>query len=373
MRYFLIAGEPSGDQHASMLMQSIRAADREAEFRFLGGDLMERAGERPAVIHIREMAFMGFTQLLIKTLKIRKNFQVCRRAITAFSPDVVIPVDYGGFNLRMIRWLKYMGFRSVYYITPKVWAWMPSRANKLARYAGRSLCVLPFETDFLRGYGVACDYVGNPVKEYVLPIRKTDTGLISNALGLSGRPVIALLPGSRMQEISRILPAMAAVSMEFKDYQFVIAAHENFPEPVYRRITGRSDIKIVYGKTLELLRIADAALVASGTATLEAALLGTPQVVCYKTAPISYLIARILIRIRYISLVNLILDRQCVEELIQGKCTPGTMAVSLNRLLTDPDARNRMSESYRQLDERIGDQHASSAAAAIVCRIASEP
>lgn len=370
MRYFLIAGEPSGDQHGSMLIQSIRTIDPEAEFRFLGGDLMEKAGGNAAVIHIRDLAFMGFTQLLIKAFKIRKNFRTCKTGILSFGPQVVVPIDYGGFNIRMIRWLKKKKIPTAYYITPKVWAWMPSRANKLARYADRSLCVLPFEPGFLEKYGVRCDYVGNPVRDYVLPVRNSDPVLIRAALGLSEKPVIALLPGSRRQEISRILPVLAAVSGQFKDYQFVIAAHVNFPESFYRSIAGDPDLKIMYGKTLELLRIASAALVTSGTATLETALLGTPQVVCYKTAPVSYLIARMLVRIKYISLVNLILGKPCVEELIQEKCTAASITGSLSRILADPALRRRISADYLELDERIGNTEASSTAAAIVCSMA---
>ncbi|MFA5814930.1 MAG: lipid-A-disaccharide synthase [Bacteroidales bacterium] len=372
MKYFLIAGEPSGDQHGSMLMQSILAIDPDAEFRFLGGDLMERVGGK-AVIHIRDLAFMGFTQLIIKALKIHENFRISKREILAFEPHVVIPIDYGGFNLRLIRWLKTKKFRSVYYITPKVWAWMPSRAYKLARYSDRSLCVLPFEAEFLEKYGVPCDYVGNPVKEYVLPVRNSDPLMIRSALGLNGKPVIALLPGSRRQEIALILPTMVQIIDQFKEFQFVIAGHGNFSESFYREISGQADVRIIHGKTLELLKIATAALVTSGTATLETALLGTPQVVCYKTAPVSYLIARMLIKIKYISLVNLILDRSCIDELIQNNYTVGNLKNSLERILKDTGFRQQIADGYRELNEKLGDTEASATAATIVCRMAMEP
>jgi lipid-A-disaccharide synthase len=372
MKYFLIAGEPSGDQHGSFLMQSIRKMDPDASFRFLGGDLMERVGGT-AVIHIRDLAFMGFTQLIVKALRIRKNFRICRREIKAFSPDVVIPIDYGGFNLRMIRWLKKADFRTVYYITPKVWAWMPGRASKLARYAGKSLCVLPFETGFLRKYGVDCEYVGSPVREYVLPVVNADPARIRSELGLDGKQVIALLPGSRHQEISRMLPVMAQMVNQFKEYQFVIAGHPNFPESFYRKSTGQWKVPVVYGKTLELLKVSSAALVTSGTATLETALLGIPQVVCYKTAPASYLIARFLIKVKYISLVNLILGRYCIEELIQQKCSPANLRRSLDLILTDAPYRHEMIEGYSELNEKLGDKTASAEAAAIICRMAVKP
>lgn len=372
MKYFLIAGEPSGDQHGSTLMQSIRTIDPDAEFRFLGGDLMERVGGT-AVIHIRDLAFMGFTQLIIKSLRIRENFHNCKREILAFEPHVVIPIDYGGFNLRLIRWLKARKFKSVYYITPKVWAWMPSRAYKLARYSDRSLCVLPFEAEFLRKYGVQCDYVGNPVREYVLPVRNSDPLMIRSELGLNDKPVIALLPGSRRQEISQILPVMVQLIGQFKEYQFVIAGHSNFTASFYREISDHAEVKIIHGKTLELLKISTAALVTSGTATLETALLGIPQVVCYKTSPVSFLIARMLIKTKYISLVNLILDRPCIVELIQNRCTVGNIKNSLERILQDTAFRQQIADGYSELDEKLGYTEASATAAAIICRMAKEP
>lgn len=372
MKYFLIAGEPSGDQHGSMLMKSILTIDPEAEFRFLGGDLMERVGGK-AAIHIRDLAFMGFTQLIIKAFRIRRNFRICKDAILDFEPEVVIPIDYGGFNLRLIRWLKAADIKSVYYITPKVWAWMPSRASKLARYATRSLCVLPFETGFLEKYGVRCDYVGNPVREYILPVRNLDPQKVRDELGLGDKPVIALLPGSRRQEIQRILPVMAKIADHFKDYQFIIAGHGNFTEAFYRQVSCSSDIQIQYGKTPELVKIATAALVTSGTATLETALLEIPQVVCYKTAPASYLIARALIKTRYISLVNLILDSTCVAELIQKNCNEANLKKNLEMILQDTSFRTQMMDGYREMNKQLGDSDASATAAAIVCAVAVEP
>lgn len=371
MKYFLIAGEPSGDQHGSMLMKSILAIDPYAEFRFLGGDLMERVGGVP-VIHIRYMAFMGFTQLLSKLFRIRENFRICKREIIRFQPHLVIPIDYGGFNLRMIRWLKSKNIKSVYYITPKVWAWMPSRAFKLARYTVHALCILPFEPGFLRNFGVQADYVGNPVCDYVRLKMKSEGSVIAVETGLTGKPVIALLPGSRHQEISRILPVMVKVARQFNDYQFIIAGHENFQESFYRELCGPSDFTIVYGKTLDLLKTATAALVTSGTATLETALFGIPQVVCYRSAPISYLIARMMIRIKFISLVNLILGKPCVEELIQSGFNAGNLRKSLERILPGGESRQKIIEGYRELQQILGDNEASVTAAGFVCRIARE-
>ncbi|MFA6126028.1 MAG: lipid-A-disaccharide synthase [Bacteroidales bacterium] len=372
MKYFLIAGEPSGDQHGSMLMESILKTDKAAEFKFLGGDLMERVGGK-AVIHIRDMAFMGFTQLIIKALRISANFRICKREILSFHPDIVIPIDYGGFNLRLIRWLKSKNIRSVYYITPKVWAWMPGRANKLALYTERSLCILPFEKEFLENYGVRCDYVGNPVRDYVQKVRNSDVIAIRSALNLPGKPVIALLPGSRRQEITKILPIMAQMIDQFTEYQFIIAGHDHFSTDFYCEVVDRADVPVYYGKTLELLMIADAALVTSGTATLEAALLETPQVVCYKTAPLSFLIARLLVRIKHISLVNLILNRACVDELIQGRLTAHHLKISLDRILNDQPFLIRMAAGYKELSDKLGDNEASATAAGIICHIALEP
>jgi len=372
MKYFLIAGEPSGDQHGSLLMQSIKAIDPEAQFRFLGGDLMERVGGT-AVIHIRNLAFMGFTQLIVKAIRIYETFRICKREILAFNPDITIPIDYGGFNLRLIRWLTTRELKCIYYITPKVWAWMPSRAYKLARYTTRSLCILPFEPEFLRKYGVECDYVGNPVKDYVSTLTGLDTQLAATASGLTGKRIIALLPGSRRQEISKILPVMVQMIDQFKEYEFVIAGHGNFPESFYRKISARPDIRVVYGKTLELLTLAHAALVTSGTATLETALLEIPQVVCYKTAPFSYLIARLVAKVKYISLVNLILDKPCVDELIQNRYTAANLKSSLERILPDSESRKKMVEGYQEMNALLGPDQASATAAAIVCRMAMRP
>jgi lipid-A-disaccharide synthase len=369
MKYFLVAGEPSGDQHGSSLMKSILKIDSLAEFRFLGGDLMEEVGGS-AIIHIRDLAFMGFTQLIVKALAIRRTFLACQQEILDFKPDVVIPIDYGGFNLRLIKWLWKRQFKSVYYITPKVWAWMPNRSYKLARYTVESMCILPFEPSFLAKYGVRAEFVGNPVKEYIRSVRDTDSLMIRMDLGFTDKPVIALLPGSRSQEISQILPVLVQLIDQFKEYQFVIGGHRNFAEHYYHELAGRNDVPVIYGKTLELLKVASAALVTSGTATLEAGLLGTPQVVCYKTVTFSWLIARFLIKVKYISLVNLILNKPCIEELIQFQFSTQNIKISLDRILNNDSAIRQITEYYKELDDLLGDKNASDAAAAIVCRVA---
>ncbi|MFO7617069.1 MAG: lipid-A-disaccharide synthase [Bacteroidales bacterium] len=363
MKFFLIAGEPSGDQHGAALIRAIRQLDPEARFVFFGGGRMEEAAQAQAVVPISDLAFMGFTQLINKASRIRKNFSLCREAIRAFQPDIVVPVDYGGFNLRMIRWAKSQGFRVAYYIPPKTWAWMPGRSRRLARYAGRVLVTLPFEEPFFRRWGVNAVYVGNPVAEQLAYYQALDKEKMKQELGLAGSRVVALLPGSRLQELSGMLPMMAEMTNYFPHYQFVVAAHDRFSEEQVRKYSKNAHLTIIRGKTLELLASADAALVTSGTATLETALLRTPQVVCYRTAPLSYLIARVLVKVRYISLVNLILDESCVVELIQGKLTATRIRQELGRLLDDQESRKALLDGYERLVGMLGDTPASAVAA----------
>jgi len=372
MRYFLIAGESSGDQHAADLMVRLKEADPDAVFRFIGGDRMSEAGGEP-LIPIRELAFMGFTQVITRLGLIRRTFKLCHEEIIRFNPDVIIPVDYGGFNLRLIKWANKRGYRSVYYITPKVWAWMPSRARILAKYTEKTLCILPFEPAFLEKYGSSSVYVGNPVQDTVRPVCERDVAVIRAELGLQNHSVIAILPGSRDQEIRKMLPKMLSMTAEFPDYQFVVAACDPFSDSYYGSLIKDSGVKIIRNHTHELLRIAQAALVTSGTATLEAGLLGTPQVVCYQTSPLSYLIARMLVRIRYISLVNLILETSCVDELIQGRFNRRSLYLALQKIVSDGEARNKMLHGYQEMKRRLGDQEAAREAAAIIRSLAGKP
>ncbi|MFH0760109.1 MAG: lipid-A-disaccharide synthase [Bacteroidota bacterium] len=369
MRYFLVAGESSGDQHAADLMVRLKEADPYAVFSFIGGDRMSEIGGEP-LIPIRELAFMGFTQVIGRLGLIRKSFNLCHEEIIRFKPDIIIPVDYGGFNLRLIRWAAKKGFRSIYYITPKVWAWMPSRARILAKYTDKTLCILPFESAFLEKYGSSSVYVGNPVRDSVRPVCERNVAELKSELGLGEKPVIAILPGSRDQEIRKILPKMISMVPEFPDYHFVVAACDPFSDSYYGSLIKDSGVSIVRNHTHELLRIANAALVTSGTATLEAGLLGTPQVVCYRTSPFSYLIARMLVRIRYISLVNLILNRNCVEELIQGRFNRRSLRVALKRIVSDEEVRNEMRTGYQEMTKRLGDSVAAREAAGIISSLA---
>ncbi|OFY53179.1 MAG: lipid-A-disaccharide synthase [Bacteroidetes bacterium GWF2_49_14] len=366
MRYFLIAGEKSGDQHAAGLMIRIREQDAQADFRFIGGDAMSEASGNEPLLHIDRLGFMGFTQLLGQAGRILKLFKVCHQGILEFKPDLIIPVDFGGFNLRLIRWAGIRGFRSVYYITPKIWAWMPSRGKKIARYCEKALCILPFEPDFLSRYGADSHYTGNPVVEYTEPVVKQDPGQVRKRLGLPQKEIIALLPGSRNQEIRMLLPIMAGVIPHFPAFQFVIAACDPFPDSYYQNLLPGMPATLVRGKTLELLRASRSALVTSGTATLEAALTGTPQVVCYRTSGISYLVARLLIRVKHISLVNLVLGRTCVDELIQGRLKVSTLQMSLERITAEGPRRQEILEGYREMKIRLTDRKSAEEAARII-------
>lgn len=367
MRFLLIAGDPSGDQHGAKLMKALKAQDASSQFLFFGGDAMESVGG-PALVHLRELAFMGFSQLLGQVQKIRRNFRMARESMLKYNPDAVILIDYAGFNLRMARWAWQKGYRVFYYIPPKVWAWRSRRVIQLRKYTHRVFCILPFESSFLQKFAVPTEYVGSPVIEDVAPFRDLDREQVRTDLDLDDRPVIALLPGSRKQEISRMLPLMSAIERYFPDYQFVVACHPGFTPDFYKRYLSSGDPKLRFGQTLPILRIARAALVTSGTATLETALMEVPQVVCYKTQVVSYLIARWLIRVRYISLVNLILDKPLVNELIQSQCRMDSVRDQLNRLLAENEYTAEIARGYRELHAHLGDQPASQSTAGLILK-----
>lgn len=366
MRYFLVAGEKSGDQHAAGLMIRIREHDEAADFRFIGGDAMREVSGNEPLLHIDNLGFMGFTQLIGQAGRIINLFRVCHQGILEFKPDLVIPVDFGGFNLRLIRWAGRRGFRSVYYITPKIWAWMPSRGRLIARYTEKALCTLPFEPGFLNRYGADSHYTGNPVVEYTQPVSSLDTEGVRKRLGLPEKDIIAILPGSRDQEIRMLLPIMAGVIPYFPAYRFVIAACDPFPDSYYQDLLSGMPVTLLRGKTLELLRASRSAMVTSGTATLEAGLTGTPQVVCYRTSRVSYLIARLLIRVKYISLVNLVLGRSCVDELIQGRLRVSSLQRSLERITEDGPRRQEVIEGYKEMKIRLTERKSAEEAARII-------
>lgn len=358
MRYFLIAGDPSGDSHGAKLIKKIQQEDSEAVFRFFGGDEMEKVAG-PPVVHLKDLAFMGFTQLLAYTKLIRQNFRLAKKTISQFNPDCVILIDYAGFNLRMARWVKQRDIKVYYYIPPKVWAWRRGRVKKLRSLTDHVFSVLPFEVPFLSKHKVQVSYVGSPVLEDIKEIRDQHPMQVRKDLELSDKPVIALLPGSREQEIEYMLPVMVAIPDQFPDYQFVVAAHPNFPQSFYESFDPDSKLIVRSGKTQEILRIAQLALVTSGTATLETALHGVPQVVCYRTNMLSFIIARVLIRVKFISLVNLIMGRSVLKELIQNKLNQASLVREMKKLINQEEAAEMTQLAYRELMIRLGDRCAS--------------
>lgn len=377
MKYYLIAGEASGDLHASRLMQSLRRVDGEAEFRFFGGDLMSAAGGT-RVRHYRDLAYMGFVPVLLHLRTIFRNMAFCKRDITEWHPDVVILVDYPGFNLDIAKFLHAKTSIPVYYyISPKIWAWKEYRIKNIKRDVSELFSILPFEVPFFEGkHGYKIHYVGNPTADEVSGFLKTYTDSYGefcskNALD-SRRPVIALLAGSRKQEIKDNLSAMIEAASRFADkYQFVVAGAPSISADYYARFISGQPVKIVYGQTYELLAHSRAAVVTSGTATLETALFNVPQVVCYET-PIPKVIAFLrkhLLKVRYISLVNLIADREVVRELVADTFSVDNIAAELSRLLPDGTCRNSMLDGYAEVRRRLGDRIAPDNAAEIMVRL----
>lgn len=350
MRYYLIAGEASGDLHGSYLMRALSAIDKEADFRFWGGDLMAKMGG-PPVKHYRDLAFMGFIEVLANLGTILKNIKFCKNDLLHFQPDALILIDYPGFNLRIARWAKKKGIKVLYYISPQVWAWKANRVHKIKRDVDRLYTILPFEADFYQQFEYEVTFVGHPLLDVI-----SDEKQVGPLSLKSSKPVIALLPGSRKQEISTMLPIMLSVVPKFPNYHFIIGGAPSIPEEFYTDFLGRTssqEVDIVYGETYPLMKSAHAALVTSGTATLETALFNTPEVVCYKGSKISYWIARRLVKIKYISLVNLILDRPLLKELIQQEFRPELLTRELRKIIDGPD-RERILQGYVELRKKLG-------------------
>lgn len=354
MKYYLIAGEASGDLHASNLMKELKKLDSTAEFRCWGGDKMQEAGGT-IVKHYRELAFMGFTEVLMNIRTIFANIDLCKKDIVEWKPDTVIFVDYPGFNLRIAPVVKELGIKTIWYISPQVWAWKASRVKKLKACVDKMIVILPFEKEFYQKWNYEVEYVGHPL-------------LDSLALNPSPKEreterLIALLPGSRKQEISVMLPEMLNVVEKFSSYQFTIAGAPSVDESFYKQFTTGKNVSIVFGKTYSLLEKASAALVTSGTATLETALFGVPEVVCYKGSGISYRIAKWLIKVKYISLVNLIMDKEVVKELIQEELTAPNIEKELNDILENKQRIAEIKKEYALLREKLGNSGASQRAA----------
>lgn len=360
MKYYIIAGEASGDLHGSNLMAEIKKNDSEAQFRVWGGDMMQQQGGE-LVKHYRELAFMGFLEVLLNLRTIIRNIKICKTDLLVYKPDVLILVDYPGFNLRIAEFASNQDFKVFYYISPQVWAWKKSRVKKIREFVDRMFVILPFEKDFYKKYNVDVDFVGHPLLDSIEKenIRAIDPIVFRKKYHFDERPVIALLPGSRKQEISRMLPVMLSIMGFYPDFQFVIAGAPSLAADYYQKFTGQNNVKIVFGETHNILRQAYAALVTSGTATLETALLNVPEVVCYKGSNLSYQIARRIVDVKYISLVNLIMDKKIVEELIQSNLTTHRLKVETSKILQSEN-RERIFSEYDELRVKLGGKGASS-------------
>jgi len=357
MKYYLIAGEASGDLHASNLMKALFKEDPHAEFRFWGGDLMQSIGGT-LVKHYKDQDFMGFAEVVKNLRKIYKNIAFCKKDIASYKPHVVIFVDYSGFNLRIAKWVKAQGYITNYYISPQVWASRASRVKKIKRDIDAMYVILPFEEAFYKQYNYNVNFVGHPLIDAIADRPQVDEHYFRKEHNLNDKPIIALLPGSRRQEITKILSIMLSVVDDYPDYQFVIAGAPSQTYDFYKPFITTNNVSFISNKTYDLLSVSNAALVTSGTATLETALLKVPQVVCYKGSTISYQIAKRIITLKYISLVNLIMDTEVVTELIQNEFNTIRLKEELNKIL-DPYERTKFFISYYDLEKKLGGKGAS--------------
>ncbi len=365
MKYYIIAGEASGDLHASNLMKAILKTDSNAEFRFWGGDLMNSVGGT-LVKHYRELAFMGFVEVLSNLRTITKNISFCKTDISSFKPDKIIFVDYPGFNFRIMKWAKKLNYQTHYYISPQIWAWKESRIKAIKRDVDFMYVILPFEKDFYEiKHGYLVNFVGHPLLDAISQKEKVDDVTFRNDNKLSGKPIIALLPGSRKQEIKKMLSVMLSVVDDFPDYQFVIAGAPSQEYSFYKQFINKSNISFISNKTYDLLSVSTAALVTSGTATLETALFKVPQVVCYKSSNVSYQIAKRIIKLDYISLVNLIMNKEVVKELIQNDFNKNNLSKQLEKILSS-SIRTKMFNDYFDLEKILGGTGASENTAKLI-------
>ncbi|PQB03563.1 lipid-A-disaccharide synthase [Aureitalea marina] len=358
MKYYIIAGEASGDLHGSNLMKQLLDLDPEAEIRFWGGDLMEEVGGT-LVKHYRDLAFMGFVEVLFNLRTILRNISFCKEDIAKFDPDLLIFIDYPGFNLRIAQWAKEQGYKTHYYISPQIWAWKEGRIKKIKRDVDAMYVILPFEKDFYeKKHQFPVHFVGHPLIDAIADRPLIDPIQFQREHKLDDRPIVAVLPGSRKQEIRTMLKVMLTQVDQFPDHQFVIAGAPSQPDSMYREIIGDRSVALIMNKTYDLLSVASAALVTSGTATLETALFKVPEVVCYKGNWISYQIAKRVINLSYISLVNLILDKPAVVELIQSDFNPKALNKALSDILDDYN-RAVLFMDYYDLENKLGGKGAS--------------
>lgn len=365
MKYYIIAGEASGDLHGSNLMKAIFKKDPQAEIRFWGGDLMQEAGGT-LVKHYRDLAFMGFAEVVMNLKTILNNIKFCKADIQEFKPDAIIFIDYPGFNMRIAKWAKEIGIPTHYYISPQIWAWKENRIKAIKRDVDFMYVILPFEKDFYeKKHHFPVEFVGHPLIDAIHNREHIDEDSFRKEFDLDDKPVIALLPGSRKQEISKMLSEMLAVVKDFPAYQFVIAGAPSQEYDFYKQFLKDQNVHFISNRTYDLLSIASAALVTSGTATLETALFKVPEVVCYKGNWISYQIAKRIITLKYISLVNLIMDKEVVTELIQGECNPKRIRKELHKIL-ETSHREKLLQDYEILEKKLGGIGASEKTARLI-------
>ncbi len=358
MKYYLIAGEKSGDLHGANLIKALQKRDKHASFRGFGGEEMQKAG---AVLtkHYKEMAFMGFTAVLLNLNKIRQYLKECQKDILDYQPDVVILIDYAGFNLRIAKFAKKQGLRTFYYISPKVWAWNTKRAWKIKRIVDKMFCIMPFEKEFYKKYDYEVDYIGNPIFDAIQNFQPNPYFLEQNQI--DHKPIIAVLAGSRKNEIKYLLPYMVSMAKYFPDYQFIVAGVSHLDKALYQ-IAYQAGLKVIFDQTYDLLNVAEAALVTSGTATLETALFNVPQVVCYKGDFFSMLIAWMVVKVKHISLVNLSAGREIVKELVQYDITEASLRRELTKVLGEN--RAQILRDYQELRKQIQTEASASEVAA---------
>ncbi len=366
MKYYIIAGEASGDLHGANLIASLKKKDPYAKIRAWGGNLMKKQGAT-LVKHYRDLAFMGFVEVLLHLKTILRNLSFCKKDILKFKPDAIILIDYPGFNLKIAKFAHKHNIKVYYYISPQVWAWKKRRVHTIKKVVDKMLVILPFEKDFYDDYCVDAHFVGHPLLDELSKIKYVNKSHFIKQNNLNPKKeIIALLPGSRKQEVTRMLEVMLKVVKMYPEYQFVIGCAPSLPESFYRSLIGDAKVNLVFNKTYQLLQVASAALVTSGTATLETALLYVPEVVCYKGNQISYLIAKNLIKVKYISLVNLIMDKPVLKELIQNDLTPENISEELKQLLTNHKRQRQLLDDYEDLRYKLGNAGASNNAATII-------
>ena len=369
MKYYIIAGETSGDLHGANLIKALKIEDPKAEFKIVGGNQMQEASNQSALIHTSEMAFMGFVEVLKNLKTISKNLKAVKKDILEYNPDTVILIDFPGFNLKIASFAKKQGIKTCYYISPKIWAWNQKRVHKIKKVVDHMFCILPFEVDFYQKFGMKVDYVGNPLLDAISTYNFNPSFRSNN--NLTEAPIIALLPGSRKMEIDKILPEMVELSFSFPKHQLVIAGAPNFNKSYYEQFIGDLDISVIFDQTYDLLKNAEAAVVTSGTATLETGILRVPQVVVYKANALSVWIARRVIKVKFISLVNLINNYLSIIELIQEDCTTWDIKEEIRKILMESEHRESILENYDVLAEKLGNPGASQRTAKLIVKYIS--